>query len=353
MKNFGDLIILGIESSCDETAAAVLKASRGGFKILASVVSSQIATHRRYGGVVPEVAARMHVENIVPVLGETMETAGVDFKDINLIAATRGPGLVTSLLVGLETAKNLAYFLRKPIVGVNHVVGHLLVSLTNQKEAKFPAMALVVSGGHTQLVLVRKIGDYEIIGETLDDAAGECFDKVAKILNLGYPGGPVVAAEAEKYPISNIQYPIRLPRPMLDQKNYNFSFSGLKTAVLYNFQKQKPAVQKDKHYIRAMCHEAQQAIVNVLVGKTLRAARDYGAETVILAGGVAANKALRETLAARLQEELPRVKYLQPSIVHCTDNAVMIAVAGYYQFMKNKKGDDIFNMEVDPNLRVS
>jgi len=322
------MLILGIETSCDDTGIAIIKVSgkkRPIFNIISNVVSSQIKVHQKYGGVVPNLAAREHLRNIEPCLKTAFKKAKIKPKDIDLIAVTIGPGLIPSLLIGVHFAKALAYKLQKHIVGVNHIEAHILANLLENKEIKFPAIALVVSGGHTQLVLMKKIGDYEILGETRDDAAGECFDKVAKLLGLGYPGGPEISKQAEKAKKSSIE----LPRPMINQKNYDFSFSGLKTAVLYKTKKQKINIPE-------MCKETQQAIIDVLIKKTLRAAKEYKAKTIILAGGVAANKELRKQLKG---------KVLIPDLSLCTDNGAMIAIAGY--FNKSTK-----NVKANANLRI-
>ena len=287
------MLILGIETSCDDTGIAIMKVTpqKGGvkFDILSNVVSSQIKTHAPYGGVVPNLAAREHLKNIEPCLKTAIKEAGVKMeqtclpmRQVDLIAVTTGPGLIPSLLIGVNFAKALAYKYKIPIIGINHIEGHIIAAMTainpkseilNPKQL-FPAIALVVSGGHTQLVLIKKIGNYKIIGETRDDAAGECFDKVAKLLRLGYPGGPEISREAAKV---NFQFPIfnfQLPRPMINHKNYDFSFSGLKTAVLYLTQNQKSNL-KNQNFIQELCYETQQAIIDVLISKTLKAAKEF------------------------------------------------------------------------------
>jgi len=350
------MIILGIETSCDDTGIAIIKVSgkkRPIFKILSNVVSSQIKVHQKYGGIVPNLAAREHLRNIEPCLKTTFKQVKTKPKDIDLIAVTIGPGLIPSLLIGVHFAKTLAYKWQKPIVGVNHIEAHILAILLKNKKIKFPAIALVVSGGHTQLILIRKIGDYKILGETRDDAAGECFDKVAKLLGLGYPGGPEISKQAEECKKSNID----LPRPMINHKNYDFSFSGLKTAVLYivrdmahQARPQSPsatalagAATKNKNFIRNLCGETQQAIIDVLMEKTLRAAKEYKAKTIILSGGVAANEELRNQLNVKCK--LLNVNFLVPTKNLCTDNGAMIAVAGY--FNKSTK-----NVKANANLRI-
>jgi len=371
------MLILGIETSCDDTGVAIIETpdkKQGSFKILSNVVSSQIKVHAKYGGVVPNLAAREHLKNIEPCLKQALNDLGVAPLSIDLIAVTVGPGLIPCLLVGTNFAKALAYCLKKPIIGVNHIEGHIVAALaaTNPKSPayrqagkilnpkSFPAIALVVSGGHTQLVLVKKIGNYKIIGETRDDAAGECFDKIAKLLGLGYPGGPAIAKMAikseirnpkseknTKYKIQNTKYKIELPRPMINQKNYDFSFSGLKTAVLYTIKNNEQRTMNSE-FIQEICAEAQQAIIDVLIDKTIRAAKEYKAKTIILSGGVAANKELRNQLSVKC--ELLNVKFLTPVKNLCTDNGAMIAMAGYYN--KNKATKNYNRIKADANLRL-
>jgi N6-L-threonylcarbamoyladenine synthase len=345
------MIILGIETSCDDTGIAVIRASgkRPVFEILSNVVSSQIKTHAPFGGVVPNLAAREHLKNIEPCLKTALKESSMDMKKIDLIAVTCGPGLIPSLLIGVHFAKSLAYKHKKPIIGINHIEAHIAAALSGGN-AKFPAIALVVSGGHTQLILVKKIGDYKIIGETRDDAAGECFDKVAKLLELGYPGGPKVSAMAEEFKTKNQKPKIALPRPMISHKNYDFSFSGLKTAALYLFNAQSPKL-KTQDFIQEMCFEAQQAIIDVLISKTINAAREYRAKTIILAGGVAANKELREQLAAAVKK-IPNSLFLIPDFKLCTDNGAMIAITAYFN-QKKIKPSNWKTIKADANLRLS
>ena len=334
------MIILGIETSCDDTGVAVIRVSnkkRPIFEILSSVVSSQIKVHQKYGGIVPNLAAREHLKNIEPCLRTALKEANTKPEQIDLIAVTIGPGLIPSLLIGVHFAKALAYKWQKPIIGINHIEAHIAASCFENK-IKFPAIALVVSGGHTQLVLVKKIGNYKIIGETRDDAAGECFDKVAKLLNLGYPGGPEISKQAEKAKKSSIE----LPRPMINHKNYDFSFSGLKTAVLYKTKKQKVNIPE-------MCKETQQAIIDVLIEKTIRAAKEYKAKTIILSGGVAANEELRKQL--QITSYKLQVNFLVPPKNLCTDNAAMIAITGY--FNKEKATKKYNKVKANANLRIS
>lgn len=316
--------ILGIETSCDETAASVVEVKAGRFKVLSNVVSSQIEIHRRYGGVVPEVAARQHLENMILVIKAALK--GISFSKIDLVAVNNRPGLITSLIVGVETAKALAFASGKQIVGVDHLNAHLAAVWLNNPKIKFPALGLLVSGGHTQIVYLKDKDSFTVIGETLDDAAGEAFDKVAKILKLGYPGGPIISRLAQK---GNSQA-FDLPRPMINKKNLSFSFSGLKTAVLYLVKGKKLSAKK----INDLCASFEQAVVDVLVNKTIRAVKENKVKSVILAGGVAANQKLRRELKEAVSKELPKTDFLVPSIEHSTDNAAMTAVAGYFVFKK-------------------
>ncbi len=340
--------ILGIETSCDETSAAVVENDGRNFSIGSNIVSSQIKIHAKYGGVVPEVAARIHVEAILPVLEEALGKEGME--KIDAIAVAAGPGLITSLLVGNEVAKILSWFFKKPLVGVNHMEAHIYANWLMNKKINFPALCLVVSGGHTELVLMRGHGKYEVIGETRDDAAGECFDKTAKILGLGYPGGPAVAAEAEKFSAGNYSPVEKLPRPMMDSLGFDFSFSGLKTAVLYAVRDLKNK-NKMEEIIPPMAHEVQESIVDVLIAKTIRAAKKYKAKTVMLAGGVSANKRLRERFIEAVEKEFPNANWNIPDFKYCTDNAAMIAAAGYFHAAK-KDFTPWHKLKVDPNWEL-
>jgi len=360
------MLILGIETSCDETAAAILevrsrKSQVLSYKILSNIISSQVEIHKKYGGIVPEVAARKHVEMILPVIEESLEKALVSPKEIDLITVTRGPGLITSLLVGLETAKSLAYTWRKPMVGVNHLAGHLYSSqlTANNRESttyrklrkiKFPALCLIVSGGHTELVLMKNYWDYKVIGKTLDDAAGEAFDKIAKLLGLGYPGGPEISQLAKE----GNPWAFDFPRPMIKSKNYDFSFSGLKTAVLYRIRKDELGGM-NLEIIKDLAASVEQAIVDVLVEKTVRAARELKVKTLMMGGGVAANRKLRKLLRYKVKKVNKAIKVLLPEVVFSTDNGAVIALAGYYR----SKKDEVRRMKygwrkigVDPNLEL-
>ncbi len=288
---------------------------------------------------------------------------------LDLIAVTKGPGLEPCLWVGINFAKDLSEKMNIPLVPTNHIESHILANFLNTKyqiprrrnsvslrgrlntKYLFPAVCLVVSGGHTQLILMRDFGKYQILGETRDDAAGECFDKVARILGLGYPGGPAIAAEAARYKIQDTRYKAFLPRPMMYQKNYDFSFSGLKTAVLYDFQSRSQKIRKSKEYIQVMAKEVQQTIIDVLIHKTLKAAKNLKAESIILGGGVTANDELRKQLRSKVKSQMPNVKLFVPPRSLCTDNAVMAAVTAYYRWLK-RAGENWHNIEADANLRL-
>lgn len=341
------MIILGLETSCDETAAAIVENKRGVFKVHSNIVSSQIKIHAKTGGVVPEVAAREHIKNILPVVDQALAEGKITPKDINAIAVTTGPGLITSLIVGVETAKTLSHIWNKPVVSVNHIEAHLYANFVDNRSVTFPLLALIVSGGHTELILMRKHGHYKLVGKTRDDAAGEAFDKVAKIMKLGYPGGPIISKLASK----GNEKTFDLPRPMLKNKTYDFSFSGLKTAVLYETQAGKRDFNRAS--IKAdMSASFEQATVDVLIKKTARAAKEHKVKTVLLAGGVAANKKLRADLKKELKREVPKVKLLLPDLNYCTDNAAMIAVAGYFH-AKKKEFTSVDEIKVDPNWELS
>jgi len=351
--------ILGIETSCDETAAAVAEFKNNKITILSNIVSSQIEIHKKYGGVVPEVAAREHVLNILPVVHEALKKSGIE-KTKNrpdAIAVTIGPGLITSLQTGAETAKVLSYVWGIPLLKINHIEGHIsanFISDSSIADLQFPAIILTVSGGHTMLVLMENFGKFKTIGETLDDAAGEAFDKAAKLMGIGYPGGPAVSAEAKKFTTlsSSAAYqeklkPIKFPRPLLNSSDLNFSFSGLKTAIRY-------ALEKDpdwKNKIPEYCHAFQQAVMDVLIKKTIRAATKFEAKTIMLAGGVAANQELREQFKKQVKKELPKALFTIPDLKYTTDNAAMIAAAGCLK-IKEGKLDAWLDLRVDCNLKL-
>jgi len=343
--------ILAIDTSCDDTSIALIKAEKTHFKILSNVISSQVKIHKKWGGVVPTLAKREHQKNLPLVFKKTLSKA--KNSKIDLIAVTIGPGLEPCLWMGVNFAKDLAKELNLKIIPINHIEAHILAnwlrSIGEKFKNIFPAICLVVSGGHTQLILIREVGKYKILGETRDDAAGECFDKVARILGLGYPGGPIISKLAKK--INNgSRTSIILPRPMMYQKNYDFSFSGLKTAVLYDFKNRSSKIRKSKKYIKEMCSETQQAIIDVLIKKTIRAAREFRAKAVILGGGVAANKELRKQFREIIKKNFPNTKYLIPSPKFCTDNAAMIGVTAYFHQKEATKNWQ--EIKVNANLKI-
>jgi len=329
------MLLLAIESSCDETAAAVLE---DGTHLLSSVVDSQIKVHSPYGGIVPELASRRHIETIHPVVSEALHQASIGLNDLDAIAVTQGPGLVGSLLIGMSFAKALAYVLKIPCIGVDHMAGHLLSVFLGKDNPDFPYIALAASGGHSSIYQVINSTSYKLLGQTRDDAAGEAFDKIAKLLDLGYPGGPIIAKTAEKGNASAINF----PRAWLEQESFDFSFSGVKTAVV-NYINQ--ANQKKQPLdIPDICASFQEAVVDVLVEKTIGAAKSTGITQIVLAGGVAANKRLRELMRFRGKEE--NLTVFLPPIEYCTDNAAMIAVAGYHLFKKNNQWTNAIDMDV-------
>ena len=366
------MIILAIETSCDDTCISVIK----DFDILSNVVSSQIEIHKKYGGVFPALAKREHQKNLVPVLRQSLKIAKLlkqenqkldeeELKDIlareqglskklitflkkyqkpkiDAIAVTVGPGLEPCLWAGINFSKALSHYWNLPVIPINHIEAHIFANLINT-EIKFPAAALVVSGGHTQLILMKALGKYKILGETRDDAAGECFDKTARILGLSYPGGPEIAKMASE---AKRQKNIKLPRPMIYSKNYDFSFSGLKTAVLYNFKKQ---TKISKKYIREMCAEIQQSIIDVLIRKTMRAAQEHKAKTIILGGGVTANKELKKQFQEKTKEL--KLEFLVPKTKFSTDNAAMIGITACHHWPK-KKTKNWRNLKANANLRI-
>jgi N6-L-threonylcarbamoyladenine synthase len=351
------MIILGIDTSCDDTCIALLKIENCKLRILSNIVSSQVKLHAKYGGVYPSLAKREHQRNLAPVLKKALEEARLlklkiknQKSKIDVIGVTVGPGLEPCLWQGVNFAKDLARKLNLPIVSVNHIEAHILANTINNQQlaiSNFPAICLIVSGGHTQLILMKGIGKYKLIGETRDDAAGECFDKVARILGLGYPGGPVIMAEASKF--GRGQTSAKLPRPMMYTKDYDFSFSGLKTAVLYDFKKRLPKIRKSKTYIQAICAETQQAIIDVLIHKTLKAAKDFKTKSIILGGGVAANEELRKQFQEKIKKDLPNIQYLIPNIHFCTDNAAMVAMTAYFH---RKEKFNLSEIKANANLKI-
>ncbi len=311
------MMVLGIESSCDETAAAVVKDGR---TVLASVVASQVEFHKKYGGVVPEIASRKHIEAIGPVIREALERAGLELEDMEGIAVTQGPGLVGSLLIGLSAAKAISYVRQVPIVGVNHLEGHLTAVFLERPDCAFPFVGLVVSGGHTSIYQVTGMGEYLPLGQTRDDAAGEAFDKVAKLLGLGYPGGVVIDRLAREGNAKAIAF----PRALMAGDSLDFSFSGVKTAVLRHVKDHEGTLSNQQ--VRDIVASFQEAVVDVLVAKIFMAAATLGIDRIVIAGGVAANTRLREKMEARSAQE--GMKLFIPSPALCTDNAAMIAAAG-------------------------
>lgn len=318
-----DILILGIETSCDETAAAVVKNGR---QILSNVINSQVNIHAQFGGVVPEVASRKHIENIALVVDQAFSNAGLEYQDIDAVAVTNEPGLIGALLVGLSFAKGLAWALQKPMLAVNHLHGHIYANMLEHDEIRFPAVCLVVSGGHTSLLLMQDIDQYQVLGATRDDAAGEAFDKVARFLGLGYPGGPAIQKAAQEGQAGKV----KLPRVFLDRQDYEFSFSGLKTAAMNLKKKLEKAGELQ---VGDLAAEFQQALIEVLVEKSVQAASHYGVESILMAGGVAANQQLRSLMEQRAQSQGMKVFY--PSLGLCTDNAAMIAGMAYRKYIRD------------------
>lgn len=333
--------LLAIETSCDETAVAVVSGRGSEIKLEQSYVRSQIDVHEAFGGVVPEVAAREHLEHILSMLHRAVKSDG---EGIDAIAVTAGPGLAPALRVGVETAKALAWAWKKPLVPVCHLEGHIYASWLNAEQPKFPALALIVSGGHSELVLMRDHGQYERLGETIDDAAGEAFDKVAKMLGLGYPGGPKVAQLAESGDPKSFDF----PRAMLDRDNFEFSFAGLKTSVLYTLRQNETKLE-DPTFKADIAASFQEAVVDVLVKKTMKAVERYQPASVILAGGVAANLALRDRLKSTCGEV--NVPLHLPEFRFSMDNAAMIGVAGYFRALQGVKADPL-TLVADPNMDI-
>lgn len=340
------MLILGIDTSCDDTCLAVLEVKNSKLKLKSNIASSQVKLHRKYGGVFPSLAKREHQRNLPLVLKKALKTAKISLKKIEAIAITIGPGLEPCLWTGINFAKELSKKWHKPLIPINHIEAHLLANLLNltRPKIRFPALGLVVSGGHTQLILMKKIGQCKIIGETRDDAAGECFDKTARILGLTYPGGPAISALASKDQPSK---KVNLPRPMFNTKDYDFSFSGLKTAVLYNFKKQPEKMKKSREYVKMMAKEIEQAIIDVLLKKTIKAAKDFRVKTIILGGGVAANKELRKQF--KIHSLKLKVDIFVPEKNLCTDNAAMVALTGYYN---RKKTISSVKIKAKANLRL-
>lgn len=338
MKN-KSIITLAIETSCDETSCAVL---RGGREVLSNIISSQIDIHKKFGGVVPEVASRKHIENVNIIVQQALDDARVNFEDIDLVGVTRGPGLVGALLVGISTAKSIAYALNKPIIGVNHIEGHVCANYIDHKDLEPPFTCLIVSGGHSYLAYANDYTEYELFGRTRDDAAGEAFDKVGRALGLSYPGGPLIDKLSQKGNPEAVDF----PRVYLEKNSYDFSFSGLKTSVLNYLNQMK---QKDKNIIvEDVAASFQQAVIEVLVDKTIRLAKEKKSEKIVMAGGVAANQGLRKMMKDRGEKE--KIEILYPSNVLCTDNAAMIGSAAYFNYIKGNYSQ--LDMNVVPNLEL-
>lgn len=338
MENKKDIYILGIESSCDETAAAVVKNGR---EVLSNIISSQIVIHRKFGGVVPEIASRKHIENIMPVIDEALTQAQVKLEEIDAVAVTYGPGLVGALLVGLSAAKSLAWAANKPLIGVNHLEGHVFANFLADKELEPPFMALVVSGGHTALMKVTGYDSFEMLGQTRDDAAGEAFDKIARVMGLPYPGGP----EIERLAVGGNPEAMTFPVAKLD-KNYEFSFSGLKSAVInYLHNEEQGKREVNRHDVAA---SFQRAITNALVKQAVLAMKETGLKKIVLAGGVSANKTLQTNLA----EAMERIgcELVHPTPILCTDNAVMIACRGYFLYQLGKESP--LDLNANPSLKL-
>lgn len=344
------MLVLGIETSCDETSCAVVKNGR---RILSNVIASQIELHRKTGGVVPEVAAREHVVKIAPVIEMALKKAGIKFGDINAIAVTAGPGLLSSLLIGVNAAMTLALVLKKPLIPVNHIEGHIYANWLEGRAPKFPAAVLTVSGGHNELLIWKGHGEYKFLGATLDDAAGEAFDKVARLLGLPYPGGP----EIQKAAARGDPKKYSLPRAWLPEHPWDFSFSGLKTAVLYLLKKHLPLYRStalSPQFIFDVAASFQKSVCEVLATKLVNAAKKYRVREVHLAGGVSANQRLREWVQQLLHQSynLPVLRFCR-DLSLCTDNAAMIAAAGYFRYKKNpSKYQKWRPIIADPNLQL-
>ena len=334
-----DITILGIESSCDETAAAVV---RNGREVLSNIISSQIAIHTEYGGVVPEIASRKHLEKIDDVIALALKEAHCTFDDIDAIAVTYGPGLVGALLVGVAEAKALAYALKKPLIGVHHIEGHVSANYIENKELEPPFACLIVSGGHTHLVVVQDYGKFEIVGRSRDDAAGEAFDKVARAVGRGYPGGPKVDAASKT---GNPQA-IAFPRGTVTDNPYDFTFSGIKSNVLNYINKAK--MMNTAINVPDLCASFQEAVTDSLVSRAIMLCKERGYQKLAIAGGVASNSHIR----ARMEEECAKngIRFYRPSPVLCTDNAAMIGCAGYYEYLQGCR--DGLDLNACPNLKL-
>ncbi|RHP29749.1 tRNA (adenosine(37)-N6)-threonylcarbamoyltransferase complex transferase subunit TsaD [Lachnotalea sp. AF33-28] len=334
-----EILILAVESSCDETAAAVV---RNGREVLSNIISSQIALHTQFGGVVPEIASRKHIEKINQVIEAALLEAGVTLDDLDAIGVTYGPGLVGALLVGVAEAKAIAYAKKLPLVGVHHIEGHICANFIENKDLEPPFLCLVVSGGHTHLVLMKDYGEFEIIGRTRDDAAGEAFDKVARAVGLGYPGGPKIDKAAKE----GNRHAVEFPRARVEDAPYDFSFSGLKSSVLNHINHAK--MMGEEINVPDLAASFQNAVVEALVSRAVAAAAEFHMDKVVIAGGVASNSALREAMEEACCRN--HLKFYHPSPIFCTDNAAMIGVAAYYEFIRgNTAGLDL---NAVPNLKL-
>lgn len=363
------MIILGVESTCDETGVAVIEINEKGngkksIRVLSNIISSQINKHKKFGGVVPQLAAKLHQKNFIPVLEKALASAKIKaakgLKRIDIISVANGPGLIPALLAGVSAAKTLAWGLEKPLIGVNHMEGHLMAVMLPEKknmestmpDIKLPAIALLVSGGHTQLVLIDRWLKYKVLGETRDDAAGEAFDKVAKMLGLGYPGGAKIEELAKKGDPESFDF----PRPMIKSADYDFSFSGLKTSVKNTIDSLKLKLKilptARGAYNSNIAASFQAAVIDVLVSKTIRALKEYKAETLIIGGGVSINEALRDKFKKALKENLPKVDFLAPQKEFSNDNAAMIALAGYFRFNAGHVGKRE-SIQANANLQLN
>ncbi len=339
MENKENIYILAIESSCDETAASVVKNGR---EILSNVIFSQIDLHTLYGGVVPEIASRKHIEKVNQVIEKALDDAGITLQDVTAVAVTYGPGLVGALLVGVSAAKAVAFAAGKPLIGVHHIEGHISANYIENKELEPPFICLVVSGGHSHLVVVKDYGEYEIIGRTRDDAAGEAFDKVARAIGLGYPGGPKIDRVSKEGDPNAIAF----PRAKVDGSTYDFSFSGLKSAVLnYLNSCEMKGIEINQADVAA---SFQKAVIDVLVGHSMDAIKDFDLKKFAIAGGVASNSSLRAAFEEACAEK--GLTFYHPSPIYCTDNAAMIGVAGYYEYLRGVRHD--WDLNAVPNLRL-
>ncbi len=332
-----DVYIFGIESSCDETSCSIVK---NGKEEIATVISSQIDIHKNYGGVVPEIASRQHVKNITMVIDECLEKANMKMEEMDAIAVTYGPGLVGSLLIGVEAAKTLAYIYKKPLIPVHHISGHIYAN-NLVEELKFPLIALIISGGHTELVYMKDHYSFEKLGGTLDDAIGECYDKVARVIDVPYPGGPTI----DKWAVEG-ENTYKLPMPLNDN-SYNFSFSGIKSAVInlvHNEEQRGNEIRK-----KDLAASFQNTVIEIIAKKTIKALEDKNVKNLVLAGGVAANKGIRN----RLREECEKrdIHYTFPEIKYCTDNAAMIAASGYYAYKLGRTSDLTLNCKSSDTLK--